>query len=341
MNPVECSQSFKEKKMKTQPFTSYASPIDVLEKTPEIQTRQTPGDTKSPLCLVKDLIWQGQTIQIEAESGGTWIACDIAQGIAGGKKLLSRFQCLSPTGVLFLQGGMPHAHILDRIVRLTDGNNVCPIKVISSEHFTSDDRPDLCDEVFQDEMFSWLADSNVYRVLILDGVSDLLPDKVEPKQIARLITLFRSNSLTVISVKSKGEGSIPIPWSKTDTILNVKALDGFDDLIIRCSFEKARNLKRDQQKTFFIKLEELDGGKVAFTECVLDEFLKAKTVQLLLNNWTQTKIASETGKDQSTISRWISNSIIPNSLLVKDGRKYLLTEAGRRMLKEHSLDSEI
>ena len=324
--------------MQNKPFQSYASAIDVLGNTPEIKASQIPGDTKSPLCLVKDLILQDQTIQIQAESGGTWIACDIAQGIAGGKKLLSRFQCPNPAGVLFLQGGMPHAHIIDRIVRLTDGNCVSPIKVISSEHFSSDDRPDLCDEVFQDEIFSWLADNNAYRVLILDGVSDFLPDKVEPKQIARLITLFRSNSLTVISVKSKGEDSIPIPWGQTDMILKIKALDGFESLTIRCDFEKARHLKRDQQKSFFIRLEEQETGKLSFAECVIDDFLKAKTVQLLANNWTQAKIAHETGKDQSTISRWLNSWAIPESIIVKNGSKYLLTETGSRLLRDHNLE---
>ena len=147
--------------------------------------------------------------------------------------------------------------------------------------------------------------------------------------------------MTVISIESNGQGGgLPIPWNQSDLILNAKALDGVEGLIIRVSFEKARSLKQDQQKTFFMKLLEREDDKLAFVECPMDDFLKAKTVELLLKKWTQQKIARETGKDQSTISRWITNSIIPDSLLVKDGRKYFLTEAGRKLLQAHGLYSD-
>ena len=328
--------------MEKQASEPQGSLLDILRMRPDIESGKTIERLNPTPCLVRDFIWPGQIIQLKAESGGgTWVACDIARGIVEGAKLISQFECSDPTGVIYLQGGMPHAHLVDRITRLTIGNNQCPIKVISAELFNSEDKPDLCNEIFQDEIFSWLTDNNDYRVIILDGVDCFLPDKPEPKDIGRFLSICRRTSVTVISVESNGRGGIPIPWGQADMILKTKVLEGFEDLIIRCSFEKARSLKRDQQKTFFIKLEELDGSKLAFTECIIDEFLKAKTVQLLLNNWTQAKIAHETGKDQSTISRWITNSIIPNSLLAKDGRKYLLTEAGRKSLRMHGLDSEI
>ena len=130
--------------------------------------------------------------------------------------------------------------------------------------------------------------------------------------------------------------------TNADLILKINRMNDFDDLTLQCSFHKARSLKPDQQKTFFVKLTETETGMLTFTEPpVMEEFLKARTVQLLLNGWKQKKIGDEIGKNQSTVSRWINDSIIPESLLVKDTRRYIPTEAGRRLLDKHSLSLEI
>jgi hypothetical protein len=328
----------RRRQMKNEVYESQASFLDVLEKSPNLEQNQ--GSQTTTQGLVNNFLWPGQMAQIKSKSAGTWIACDNARGIAEGGKVLSHFDCLHPAGVLILQGGMSHEHFTERLNRLTTVTEHAPIKVISPNHFTIDSRPDLCDEVFQDEFATWLSKQDTYRVLILDSVDCFLPEKPEPKKIGRLLAILRRASVTVISIESNGQGGLPIPWNQADLILNVKALDGVEGLIIRISFEKARSLKQDQQKTFFMKLLEREDDKLAFVECPMDDFLKAKTVELLLKKWTQQKIARETGKDQSTISRWITNSIIPDSLLVKDGRKYFLTEAGRKLLQAHGLYSD-
>ena len=322
--------------MANQIFEPQTSLLDVLKKSPDDEPNK--GSETPTQCIVKDFLSPGQIVQIKAQSCGTFVGCGTACAIAEGRTVLTQFECPSPAGVLILQGGMSHEHFTERLNRLTTGTEPPPIKVISPTHFTSDAKLDLCDETVQDEFFTWLAKQNDYRVLILDGVDGFLPDKPEPQQISRLLVGLRGASMTVVSIESDGRGGLPLFPNQPDLILNAKALDGFDDLVVRVDFEKSRSLKPDQQKTFFIKLDELDDGKLAFVEAPMDEYLKAKTLQLLTKGWTQQKIARETGKDQSTISRWISNTLLADSFVVKDGRKYLPTKAGRKLLGEHNLN---
>ena len=287
--------------------------------------------------VVKDFLLPGQIVQIKALGCGTFIACENACAIAEGRTVLTQFESHAPAGVMILQGGMSHEHFTGRLNRLMSGTEPPAIKVISPVHFTGDATKNLCDETVQDEFFTWLAKQNDSRVLILDGIDGFLPDKPEPSQINRLLAGLRRESVTVVSVESNGRGGLPLFPNQPDLILNAKALDGVCDLIIRITFEKARSLKKEQQKTFFIKLVENEDGKLAFVEAPMDEYLKAKTLQLLVKGWTQQKIARETGKDQSTISRWINNILLTDSFVVKDGRKYLPTEAGRKLLGENAL----
>ena len=286
--------------------------------------------------VVKDFLLPGQIVQIKALGCGTFIACENACAIAEGRTVLTQFESHAPAGVMILQGGVSHEHFTGRLNRLMSGTEPPAIKVISPVHFTGDATKNLCDETVQDEFFTWLSKNKAYRVLILDGIEGFLPDKPEPSQVNRLLAGLRRESITVISIESNGRGGLPLFPNQPDLILNVKALEGGEDLIIRIDFEKARSLKRDQQKTFFMKLEELDGGKFAFVEAPMDEFLKARTLQLLLNGWKQKKIAQETGKDQSTISRW-KDKLVADSLVGEDGKKYVPTEAGKKLLREHNL----
>ena len=321
--------------MEKQFFEPQGSLLNVLEKSPNVKTDHK--SQPSTQYLVKNFLLPEQIVQIKAQSCGTWVACDVACGIAEGRTVLSQFESQAPAGVMILQGGMSHEHFTGRLNRLMTGTEPPPINVISPVHFTSDAAKDLCDETIQDEFFKWLSENNAYRVMILDGVDCFLPDKPEPQQINRFLAGLRGQSVTVISIESGGRGGLPLFPNQPDLILNVKALDGFDDLVVRIDFEKARSLKRDQQKTFFVKLVEQDDEKFAFVEAPMDEFLKAKTLQLLVKGWTQHKIAKEAGKDQSTISRWVNNVLVEDSLVVKDGRKYLPTEAGHKLLREHNL----
>ena len=263
--------------MENDRYESHASFLDVLEKSPNFEQNQ--GSQTTTEGLVDNFLWPGQIVQINSQSCGTFVACDNARGIAEGGKVLSHFDCLHPAGVIILQGGMAHEHFAERLNRLTTFAEHAPIKVISPNHFTIDSKPDLCDEVFQDEFSTWLGKQNAYSVLILDSVDCFLPDKPEPKNIGRLLGILRKASMTVISIESNGQGGLTIPWNQADLILNAKALDGVEGLIIRISFEKARSLKQDQQKTFFMRLIEQEDGKLAFVECPMDDFMKAKTVR--------------------------------------------------------------
>jgi hypothetical protein len=321
--------------MEKQFLEPQGSLLDVLKKSTNVEPDHKLQNITP--CLVKDFLWPGQIVQIKAQACGTFIACAAACAIAEGRKVLSHYECQAPAGVMILQGGMSHEHFTGRLNRLMTGTEPPLIKVISPVHFTSDAAKDVCDENVQDEFFKWLSENKAYRFVILDGVDCFLPDKPEPSQINRLLAGLRRASITVVSIESKGRGGLPLFPNQPDLILNAKALDGVDDLIIRITFEKARILRRDQQKTFFIQLQEQEDGQLSFTECPMDDFLKAKTMQLLLKGWTQQKIASETGKDQSTISRWISNTLLPDSILVKKGRNYFTTAAGDKLLQENNL----
>ena len=295
---------------------------------------------QEPHWVVEGLANQGQIIQIEGQSGATWVACELAKSIAEGSRFVSRYECTAPCGVVYIQGGMADSHIRDRINRLSTQESRAPINIISPEKTTNDEPPDLCDPTFQEE-FAAAFSPNKYSAVIFDTVGCFMPEKPEPSQIIRLINCLKKAGLTIINVKSKEKNGLDIPWNQADLILKINRMNDFDDLTLQCSFHKARSLKPDQQKTFFVKLTETDGGKLSFTACVLGEFLKARTVQLLLNGWKQAKIANEIGKNQSTVSRWIKESIIPESLLVKDNRRYIPTEAGRRLLEKHDLGLEI
>ena len=316
----------------------FQSVIDVLNKTSDVGARQITNNTISPPCLVEGLIDHNQILQVAAETGGTWFACAMALGIAGGKKALSRFECKKPTGVVLLQGGMSHQGILDRLVRMNHGSNNPRIKLFSPELL--DGKPDLSDDIFQAQLLSWFAENSDYKVLILDNVGGLISEKATD-QMERLITSLRKASLTLISIESKGQKGIPISWGQIDTKLSLSAVDVLDTLTIRCDFEKARTLKPDMRKSFFIQLTEDEAGRISLTEAVLDEYFKAKTVQLSINGAKQKKIAQEIGRNQSTVSRWLKDWAIPESIIAEDGKGCVLTEKGKQLLTKHNLSLEV
>ena len=316
------------------------TPVNILDAIRNGTAFEATQPFQEPSWLMRDFAYQAQIIQIQGQSGGTWIGCELAKSIAEGSRFVSRYECTAPCGVVYIQGGMTDSHIRERISRLSTLENRASINIISPEKTFNDEPPNLCDETFQDE-FSAALSTNTYGAAIFDTVGCFMPEKPEPSQIIRLINCLKKAGLTIINVKSKEKNGLDIPWNQADLILKINRMNDFDDLTLQCSFHKARSLKPDQQKTFFVKLTETDGGKLSFTGCVLDEFLKARTVQLLLNGWKQAKIANEIGKNQSTVSRWIKESIIPESLLVKDNRRYIPTEAGRRLLEKHTLSLDI
>ena len=316
------------------------TPVNILDAIRNGTAFEAIQPFQEPSWLMRDFAYQAQIVQIQGQSGATWIGCELAKSIAEGSRFVSRYECTAPCGVVYIQGGMTDSHIRERISRLSTLENRASINIISPEKTFNDEPPNLCDETFQDE-FSAALSTNTYGAAIFDTVGCFMPEKPEPSQIIRLINCLKKAGLTIINVKSKEKNGLDIPWNQADLILKINRMNDFDDLTLQCSFHKARSLKPDQQKTFFVKLTETDGGKLSFTGCVLDEFLKARTVQLLLNGWKQAKIANEIGKNQSTVSRWIKESIIPESLLVKDNRRYIPTEAGRRLLEKHDLGLEI
>lgn len=287
--------------------------------------------------LINGLLSPGQIAQIKAHACGTFIGCEMAAGIAQGRKVLSRFDCPKPSGVLIFQGGMSHEDFSGRLSGLTTKTGSLPIRVISPSQFTRDAMKDLCDETFQDELLALLANQKDFKVIMLDGIDCFLPEKPEPRQINRLLNGLRGISVGLISIESNGRGGLPLFPNQPDLILHAKAMDGSDERIIRIAFEKARSLRHDQQRTFFVTLAEQEDGKFAFVEARMDEYLKARTLHLLLRGLAQQKIAKDIGKDQSTISRWITKELVENSLVVRDGRKYIATEAGRKLLAENGL----
>ena len=323
--------------MDNQPNETPVSILSAIRNGTAFQEIQT---FQEPAWLIKDLAYQGQIIQIEGECG-TLVACELVKSISEGSRFASRYECVEPCGVVYIQGGMPDSHLRNRINRLRTRGDVALINVISPEKIAGDEPPDLCDEIFQAE-FAASFPVNTYSAVILDTVGCFMPEKPEPKEINRLLNCLKRTGLTIINVKSKEPNGLVIPWNQADLILKVKKMDDFDNLTLQVSFQKGRSLKPEQQKDFFMELTESEGGGLAFTEPpVMEEYLKARTVQLLHNGCKQKKTADEIGKNQSTVCRWIKDSIIPESLLVKDNKRYILTEAGRRLLEKYGLSLEI
>ncbi|MDQ1239036.1 MAG: hypothetical protein QG577_1221, partial [Thermodesulfobacteriota bacterium] len=226
-----------------------------------------------------------------------------------------------------------------RITSLTSTTARQRIKIVSPE-VCSHGLPDLLNAVDQGEFFdNWSAE---YRVLILDGVMPCFSERVDHKQVMRLLGKCRNLSLCLINVDSRGQVGIPIPSGQIDTVLTAQVLSQFKpSLIIQVGFEKARNLPMGKTDTFHLELVEEENGALRFEETAVEGYQKARLLALSANSRKQVEIAKELGVNQSTVSRW-QDEALNKSLIAKDDRgKTILTEAGRRVLAKWGLPNKI
>ena len=294
-----------------------------------------------PASIVEGLIWAGQIIQVVADVGETMFVCCLAAGIASGGMIMSKFKCANPTGVLYFQGGMSYEELARRIYAFSEGTTAFPVKILSPELFNDDVTANLADENFQDILGFYLENSKKYGLVVFDSITPYIKEIAEERKILRLLYSLRRLGITTISVISKNDGGLQIPLEQTDTIIKIRKMDGFENLVLQCGFQKARSIRQEDQESFFLELAEKERGKMSLKEVVLDNYLKAKVVQLSVNGWSQPKIGKKIGKHQSTISRWIHKWALPDSLIAKDGKKYLLTVSGEKLLEQYDLDSQL
>ena len=162
------------------------TPVNILDAIRNGTAFEAIQPFQEPSWLMRDFAYQAQIIQIQGQSGGTWIGCELAKSIAEGSRFVSRYECTAPCGVVYIQGGMTDSHIRERISRLSTLENRASINIISPEKTFNDEPPNLCDETFQDE-FSAALSTNTYGAAIFDTVGCFMPEKPEPSQIIRLI----------------------------------------------------------------------------------------------------------------------------------------------------------
>jgi len=232
---------------------------DILRNSPNIGSSQV----MTSLPIIEDLLYQSQLMVIKAKTGGTWIGAACATGIAAGGTIASRFKCPNPTGVFYLQGGMPHKDMVQRIQTLHKTTEDIPIVVASPEMFNAISKPNLADPVSRRLFLNRLEQDKNYKVIILDSISPYLTSKTKPDDLIPLFIELRRLNFTTIWVISDEKSVAPVPWDLVDIGLEMNPVEGFDPLVLKVDFSRARSLAKEHQKGFVVELVDRENGKKA------------------------------------------------------------------------------
>jgi hypothetical protein len=279
--------------------------------------------------LIENLIKLGDIVTIKAEpgSGITWFLTSLALSAArqtveaeegkktdGCEKLFHHFNSCSPLDITFCDGSENTERVLERIkaIKIKGQNIESKINLFCRDEedfsFYIEENRDRLVRNFR---------SGIGHLVIFDSTSSLFgmdddaPENVQRFKILNWIKELKNAKITQIFVTS-GSAGLRLPSTIVDLALEVKRIDNPITTEMGVSFRKSKHLDSKDCIPFRLRLEKVGKGGETKGLVYYDDpsFFKNIVHDLTKDGMTQSQIAKQFGKNQSTISRWLSKSLL-------------------------------
>ncbi|MBN2319300.1 MAG: AAA family ATPase [Acidobacteria bacterium] len=216
--------------------------------------------------------------------GKTWLGLGIATAITRRNIQdiqIGPWEVYRKAGVLYIDGEMQINHMQERVKELEKAygpmSKKRPLWLLSASHFANQydgASINITSADWRDTLYDCIkAQRNKYRVLILDNLSALTPGidenpKLDWDPINQWLLKLRHLGITVIFMHHTGKSGDQRGTSgredAVDCVLKLTRPAGWTEecgAFFKISFNKARHLKGDQQKSFCLEIVENPDGE--------------------------------------------------------------------------------
>jgi hypothetical protein len=295
--------------------------------------------------ILRPWIFEGDTILLDGTAGvgKTYFILEACRTAAnGGWGMDGGWECEDPCKVLFVDGEMHPKRLQERMHLLKPNENFTPI---SKLHLGKKNvHLNLMDPKTRTILQEYIVNSG-FKLVVLDNIFslfdelDMQSDK-EWSGINTWLNKLRGQDVVVVLVHHPNKanvqfGTITKTWNVTTTLhLNNAQSNGDENACFTISVTKGR----EKGLSLGGKTYRYEDGLWEVTESAgkdspKENHLLAQVARGLVAGKQQNKIAEETGKSKSTISKWVSGRLLGVYLTEQDGI-YIYTPKGEEFIDQ-------
>lgn len=291
------------------------------------ETEQLEG--KQP--IVDNFIYQGDLVLIAASRviGSTWFLMNLVSQLVGGHGENQYFVPSKNIRSIFVNHTLEFDEILNRFHKCTSPESSNKIKILSSKQLLSKNnlhKIDLSKDYWRRFISSGVKNGSGINVVVIDDFDLLCTTSKFKADISEWLKELGKFGITVVVlVKAKNWNNYISP-DVIDLELKLSPYETQYALGLRLDIITSRNIAKEYQLPVLFDMIE-QNGNVTLRNKQYQEDITHRIAFLVANGFTQAEIAKSLGINQSTVSRRFDKAL-NGSLLLKQGKQYILSESG-------------
>ena len=256
-------------------------------------------------------------------------------GMTSEGDLFGGMRCVAPQNIIYISGRSNRDKFLKNLSVIDKRYDKSRFRLITNDQLHHNHRLKLGIDVHQENILQGLKSMNgLAGVIVFDNASSLIisDSKVIDKELIRgFVQRMMEMGVIQVWMCTNTKSTDPLPEDLFDFVFRVEPDKKSDTTSFSVQCERNAYLDQEKFPPMRLELARDEGGMLNLVDRGLLINDRLVAISYAVKGKTQKEIGEFLGKDQSTISLWLSKATA-EGLIRRNGNNYDLTFKGRKAL---------